>query len=217
MEKSISGPTSGPTQRPWKGQHELDSPHCNLGVAYLLPFSSLEIHGHGAGRRHKRHFKGEDGNWEGPHHWTGSLTSRPVPSLCAGIGRTLLGSPAWVDFRRAFLMSSSVLLLNLISSCWVFISRSFCRSVRALRAWGGGEPSPEKLFIKLQQGFRVPPPAYLCSSSLLVWMMVPWHGGARGTTPSWVFFFTCRLPATSACGLSVLSVFLPEPVPILWF
>lgn len=42
--------------------------------------------------------------------------------------------PACVDFRRAFLMSSSILLLSLISSCWVFNSRSFCRSERALRA-----------------------------------------------------------------------------------
>lgn len=42
--------------------------------------------------------------------------------------------PACVDFRRAFFMSSSVLLLSLISSCWVFTSRSFCRSARALRA-----------------------------------------------------------------------------------
>lgn len=43
--------------------------------------------------------------------------------------------PAWVDFRRAFLMSSSVLLLSLISSCCVFTSRSFCLSARALRAY----------------------------------------------------------------------------------
>lgn len=43
--------------------------------------------------------------------------------------------PAWVDFRLAFLMSSSVLLLSLISSCCVFTSRSFCLSARALRAY----------------------------------------------------------------------------------
>lgn len=51
-------------------------------------------------------------------------------------GRPRPHSPACVDFLRAFLMSSSVLLLSLISSCWVFISRSLCRSVRAFRAWG---------------------------------------------------------------------------------
>ncbi len=43
--------------------------------------------------------------------------------------------PACVDFLRAFLMSSSTLLLSLISSCWVFNSRSFCRSTSAFRAW----------------------------------------------------------------------------------
>lgn len=43
--------------------------------------------------------------------------------------------PACVDFRRAFLMSSSVLLLSLISSCCVFTSKSFCLSARALRAY----------------------------------------------------------------------------------
>lgn len=51
-------------------------------------------------------------------------------------GRPRPRSPACVDFLRAFLMSSSVLLLSLISSCWVFTSRSLCRSVRAFRAWG---------------------------------------------------------------------------------
>lgn len=59
------------------------------------------------------------------------------PPLCPcdqlGVAQS---SPAWVDFLRAFLMSSSVLLLSLISSCWVFISRSLCRSVRAFRACG---------------------------------------------------------------------------------
>lgn len=43
-------------------------------------------------------------------------------------------SPAWVDFRLAFLISSSVLLLSFTSSCWVFISRSFCLSVKAFLA-----------------------------------------------------------------------------------
>ena len=43
-------------------------------------------------------------------------------------------SPAWVDFRLAFLISSSVLLLSFTSSCCVFISRSFCLSVKAFRA-----------------------------------------------------------------------------------
>ena len=43
--------------------------------------------------------------------------------------------PACVDFRRAFLMSSSCLFMCLMSSCWVFTSRSFCLSARALRAY----------------------------------------------------------------------------------
>lgn len=43
--------------------------------------------------------------------------------------------PACVDFRRAFLMSSSILLVSFISSCWVFSSSSFCRSLRAFRAY----------------------------------------------------------------------------------
>lgn len=42
--------------------------------------------------------------------------------------------PACVDFLRAFLMSSSIFVLSLISSCWVFTSRSFCLSASALRA-----------------------------------------------------------------------------------
>lgn len=55
---------------------------------------------------------------------------------CDLVRHTAQSSPACVDFLRAFLMSSSVLLLSLISSCCVFISRSLCRSVRAFRAWG---------------------------------------------------------------------------------
>lgn len=42
--------------------------------------------------------------------------------------------PACVDFLRAFLMSSSIFEFSLISSCWVFTSRSFCFSASALRA-----------------------------------------------------------------------------------
>lgn len=42
--------------------------------------------------------------------------------------------PACVDFLLAFLMSSSILVLSLISSCCVFTSSSFCLSARALRA-----------------------------------------------------------------------------------
>lgn len=57
--------------------------------------------------------------------------------------------PAWVDFLRAFLMSSSCLLLSFTSSCCVFTSRSFCRSARAFRAWNeqnqsSASPEPQR-------------------------------------------------------------------------
>lgn len=70
--------------------------------------------------------------------WGHGLRSPPpAPPLCPCDQLDVAqSSPAWVDFLRAFLMSSSVLLLSLISSCWVFISRSLCRSVRAFRACG---------------------------------------------------------------------------------
>lgn len=114
-KEPLLGEHKEPSPRPWPG----NSLACSLLHSAHLPASPCGMHlpGHPMSQplllRLRDQVKTARGSWTlAPH------------------------SPACVDFLRAFLMSSSVLLLSLISSCWVFISRSLCRSVRAFRAWG---------------------------------------------------------------------------------
>lgn len=171
----------------------------NLTHFFSLPLRSLDI---GQGGDTRDISRGKMGRTM-PPEWKTDKKNTPSQGWyhqdTAGL-TSLSGLPSrLLDVLLSLVAQLDLQLLGLHLQVLLTLCEGFAGLQGGRGTVGWRQPSPEKQFIRLQPGFRVLTPIHLCSSFPLMWMVVPWHRGARGLAPSWVFsptLFQSHLPVT---------------------